>query len=36
QYTNDIVIFNRNKTSGKLTDSRKRIDVGAPVCLVFN
>ncbi|RZK16590.1 MAG: lactonase family protein [Pedobacter sp.] len=36
QYTNDIVIFKRNKTTGKLTDSGKRIDVGAPVCLVFN
>ena len=36
QYTNDIVIFNRNKNTGKLTDSGKRIDVGAPVCLVFN
>jgi 6-phosphogluconolactonase len=36
QYTNNIVIFNRNKTTGKLTDSGKRIDVGAPVCLVFN
>jgi 6-phosphogluconolactonase len=36
QYTNNVVIFNRNKTTGKLTDSGKRIDVGAPVCLVFN
>ena len=36
QYTNNIVVFNRNKTTGKLTDSGKRIDVGAPVCLVFN
>ncbi len=36
QYTNNIVIFKRNKTTGKLTDSGKRIDVGAPVCLVFN
>ena len=36
QYTNDIVIFNRNQTTGKLIDSGKRIDVGAPVCLVFN
>lgn len=35
QYTNDVVIFNRNKTTGKLTDSGKRINVGAPVCLVF-
>ncbi|TCD04584.1 lactonase family protein [Pedobacter frigidisoli] len=36
QYTNDVVIFKRNKNTGKLTDSGKRIDVGAPVCLVFN
>ncbi|MEJ5993066.1 lactonase family protein [Pedobacter sp. Du54] len=36
QYTNDVVIFNRNQTSGKLTDSGKRISVGAPVCLVFS
>lgn len=36
QYTNDVVIFNRNKLTGKLTDSGKRINVGAPVCLVFN
>lgn len=36
QYTNDVVIFNRNKTTGKLTDSGKRINVGIPVCLVFS
>ena len=36
QYTNDVVIFNRDKTSGKLKDSGKRINVGAPVCLVFS
>lgn len=36
QYTNDVVIFNRNKTTGKLSDSGKRINVGAPVCLVFD
>jgi 6-phosphogluconolactonase len=35
QYTNDIVIFHRNTTTGKLTDSGKRIKVGSPVCLVF-
>ncbi|WP_316801759.1 lactonase family protein [Pedobacter nototheniae] len=35
QYTNDVVIFKRDKISGKLTDSGKRIEVGAPVCLVF-
>ncbi|KLT65188.1 lactonase family protein [Pedobacter sp. BMA] len=36
QYTNNIVIFNRNQNTGKLTDSGNRIDVGAPVCLVFD
>lgn len=36
QYTNDVVIFNRNQVTGKLTDSGKRINVGAPVCLVFS
>ncbi len=36
QYTNDVVIFNRDKTTGKLTDSGKRINVGAPVCLIFS
>ncbi|WP_231464282.1 MULTISPECIES: lactonase family protein [unclassified Pedobacter] len=35
QYTNDVVIFKRNTITGKLTDSGKRIEVGAPVCLVF-
>jgi len=35
QYTNDVVIFNRNAKTGKLTDSKKRINVGIPVCLVF-
>ena len=36
QYTNDIVIFKRNRLTGKLTDSGKRINVGTPVCLVFS
>lgn len=36
QYTNDIVIFNRNSITGKLTDSGKRINVGVPVCLLFS
>ncbi|TKC03586.1 lactonase family protein [Pedobacter cryotolerans] len=36
QYTNDVVIFNRNKKTGKLSDSGKRINVGTPVCLVFS
>ncbi|RZK57545.1 MAG: lactonase family protein [Pedobacter sp.] len=36
QNSNEVVIFKRNKTTGKLTDSGKRINVGAPVCLVFS
>lgn len=35
QFTDNIVIFQRDKKSGKLTDTGKRIEVGAPVCLVF-
>ncbi|MFV8340812.1 lactonase family protein [Flavobacterium sp. XS2P39] len=34
-YTNDIVIFKRNKSTGLLTDTKKRIALCAPVCLVF-
>lgn len=36
QYTNNVVIFHRNAKTGKLTDSKKRINVGTPVCLVFS
>jgi len=35
QYTNDVVIFERNLETGALKDTGKRIEVGAPVCLVF-
>jgi 6-phosphogluconolactonase len=35
QKTNDIVIFKRNKTTGELTNSGKKIEIGAPVCFVF-
>lgn len=35
QYTNNVVIFKRNKLTGAITDTGKRITVGAPVCLVF-
>jgi 6-phosphogluconolactonase len=35
QYTNEIVIFKRDKTSGNLSDTGKRIALCAPVCLVF-
>lgn len=36
QYTNDVVIFNRDQITGKLTASGKKINVGVPVCLVFS
>lgn len=35
QYSNDVVIFNRNIKTGKLTDSKKRIPLCSPVCLTF-
>lgn len=35
QYTNDIVIFKRDKTTGKLTDTGKKIQLCSPVCLAF-
>jgi 6-phosphogluconolactonase len=35
QYTNDVVIFERNKKTGTLKDTGKRIELNAPVCLVF-
>jgi 6-phosphogluconolactonase len=35
QYTNEIVIFKRDKTTGSITDTGKRIPLCSPVCLVF-
>ncbi|MFT5963584.1 MAG: 6-phosphogluconolactonase [Flavobacterium sp.] len=35
QYTNNIVVFKRNLTTGSITDTGKRIDLCSPVCLVF-
>lgn len=35
QNTNTIVIFKRDKKSGMLTDSGKKIELCSPVCLVF-
>ena len=35
QYSNDVVVFKRDKTTGKLTDTGKRIQLCSPVCLVF-
>ncbi len=35
QYTNDIIIFKRDKTTGKITDTGKRIELCSPVGLIF-
>lgn len=35
QNSNDVVVFKRDKITGTLTDSGKRLEVGAPVCFVF-
>jgi 6-phosphogluconolactonase len=35
QYTNDIIIFKRDKATGKLTDTGKKIELCSPVGLVF-
>lgn len=35
QYSNTIIIFKRDKTTGKLTDTGKKIELCSPVCLVF-
>ncbi|PWA05390.1 lactonase family protein [Flavobacterium psychrotolerans] len=35
QYSNDVVVFHINAVTGKLTDTGKRIELCAPVCLVF-
>ena len=35
QQSNEIVVFNRNLRTGILTDTKKRILVCAPACLVF-
>ncbi|RZK83077.1 MAG: lactonase family protein [Pedobacter sp.] len=35
QNSDEVVIFNRDQTSGALTDSGKRIAVGNPVCLIL-
>lgn len=35
QYSNEVVIFSIDKSTGMLTDSGKRIALCSPVCLVF-
>ena len=36
QYTNNIVIFKIDTTTGMLTDTGKKIELCSPVCLVFS
>ncbi len=36
QYTNEVVIFKRDKITGTLTDTGKKIPLCSPVCLVFD
>lgn len=36
QFSNEIVVFSRNAKTGALIDTGKRIEVGAPVCIVFH
>ena len=35
QNTHNVIIFKRDKTTGMLSDTGKKIDVCSPVCLVF-
>ncbi|RYG40721.1 MAG: lactonase family protein [Chitinophagaceae bacterium] len=35
QDSNDVIIFNRDKATGKLTPANKKIELCSPVCLVF-
>jgi 6-phosphogluconolactonase len=35
QFSNDVVVFKRDKATGLLTDTGKRIELCSPVCLVF-
>ncbi|KAF2517704.1 lactonase family protein [Flavobacterium foetidum] len=35
QYTNDVIIFKRDKITGKLTDTGKKIELCSPVGLLF-
>ncbi|HVZ19313.1 MAG TPA: lactonase family protein [Terriglobales bacterium] len=35
QKSDDIVLFKVDQTSGKLTPTGKKLEIGAPVCLVF-
>lgn len=36
QYTNDVIVFERDEQTGWLKNTGNRIEVGAPVCLLFD
>ena len=36
QYTNDVLVFERDSNTGLLRNTGKKIHVGAPVCLIFD
>lgn len=36
QNSNEVVVFKRDTQTGLLTDSGKRMEIGAPVCLLFD
>lgn len=36
QYTNEVLVFERDTNTGLLKNTGKKISVGAPVCLVFD
>ena len=36
QYSNDVIVFNRNTATGELTNSGNKIEICSPVCLVFD
>ncbi len=35
QFTDNIVVFKRDTTTGMLSDTGKRLNIGSPVCLLF-
>jgi len=35
QYSNDVTIFSRDKVTGELTNTGKKIELCSPVCLIF-
>ena len=35
QFTDNIVVFKRDTTTGMLSDTGKQLNIGSPVCLLF-